>query len=197
MQVLRDDSHKYTIDGVRVPGVTEVIAAAGYMGNTAYYNDDARDKGTDVHRICELHDKGTLVPEQIALCHPGKPEYYGYLEAWKKFRAETGFVPTEIELIVGHPTLLYAGTLDRTGEYCGCETVADIKSGSPVWWHAVQTAGYGGLVSTLVPRIGVYLKDTGRYVVYEHDDYMDWDKWLTALNLWKIKEPHGRNMERD
>ena len=187
MQVERDDNHRYTIDGVRVPSVTQVIKAAGYMGNTAHYTDEARDRGTYVHKVTELHDLGTLVVAKV------EEWALPYLFAWRKFRADAGFVPEEIELIVGHPTLLYAGTLDRLGDYGGCNMLVDIKTGSPEPWHAIQARAYAEPISGLCPRMGVYLSADGKYKIVNHEGWHDWDAFRAALDTWKWKERHGLN----
>lgn len=191
MEVKRDANHRYTIDGVCVPSVTQVIKAAGYMGNTAHYTDESRDRGTYVHAVTAAWDTGNLVMEQVYAL--GLEYTLPYLEAWKKFRAETGFEPTEIELIVGHPTLMYAGTLDRSHRGCLTKTICDIKTGSPAPWHAIQTAAYAGCLSGIWQRCGVYLAGTGAYKLEWHEGFDDWDAFVAALSAWKWKAKHGLN----
>ena len=191
MKIERDANHKYTIDDQPVPGVSEILQGVGYV-DTRYFDAESRQRGTAVHKVCELWDKGTPIPGLAKF-----PELHGYLEAWKKFRAEAGFKPEEIEYVVGHPALMYAGTLDRLGDMDGSNLLVDIKTGTPAWWHPIQTAAYGGMVMGTGPRMGVYLRGNGDYRIESHNDYMDWDRFVWALNIWKEKEPHGLNRRDD
>jgi hypothetical protein len=190
MEVIRHPDHTYTIDGVKVPGVTTVIRSAGYM-NPGRYTAEARNRGTYVHKVCELWDKGTLVLAKV------EEWALPYLFAWRLFCQDTGFKSEEIEYVVGHPTLMYAGTLDRLGDCGGENTLVDIKTGSAEAWHAVQSKAYAEPVSSLCPRLAVYLSDNGKYKVEEHKGFDDWPAFRAALDTWKWKERHGLNRRDD
>ena len=45
------EKHEYRLDGVRLPSVTQIIADAGLYGNTSYFTDYSRDRGSFVHQI--------------------------------------------------------------------------------------------------------------------------------------------------
>ena len=65
----------------------------------------------------------------------------GYLNAWIRFRSETGFKPELVEQKFHHPKLNYAGTPDRTGWIEGQYGVLDLKKMLTVpHWVGVQTA---------------------------------------------------------
>jgi len=190
MNIERDDAtHTYTIDGDPVPGVSAILQGVGYV-DPRHFDDESRQRGKDAHLACELHDKGRPL---LGLALPKFDRIRGYVEAWKKFRKDTGFKPTKIEQIIGHPTLRYAGQLDRVGVLVGFSTLADIKTGQPAWWHPIQTAAYAGAEDPFIPRMGVYLKDNGDYRIESHDDWQDWDRFVWALNVWHEKEKHGLN----
>ena len=77
----RESDHSYWFDGIRVPGVSEIIEGAGLTDPNAqkYYTKFHADRGTAVHKACELYDKGILDEDSL------DPEVVGYLEAYKKF----------------------------------------------------------------------------------------------------------------
>ena len=104
-----DERHRYEVDGVPVPSVSEIMrfAAREVYGNVNQYTlDHAADRGTQVHAAClQLDTTGTvditsdLVP---------------YLEAYAAFvRKETPqWMALEQPLNVDTE---YAGTIDRVG----------------------------------------------------------------------------------
>ena len=190
MLIERDANHKYTIDDQPVPGVSEILQGVGYV-DSRHFNAESRRRGTHVHIVTAAWDRGDLVMGQVHRL--GLDYTLPYLEAWKKFRNDTGFVPTEIECVVGHPTLMYAGTLDRLGDWDGERVLVDIKTGGPEPCHGVQTKAYAEPVSPLLPRFGVYLSDDGKYKVHEYRLWDDWDAFVAALSVWKWKERHGLN----
>lgn len=133
-----EGAHRYTYNGVMVPNVTSVLEAT--LDQFAHVPADrleyAREIGQAVHTATALYDLDDLVFDSVPLA------VLPYLEAWIRFRSETGFMPSGIEERVFHPRHFYAGTLDRTGELFGVDSLIDIKSGVLMPSVGPQTAAY-------------------------------------------------------
>jgi hypothetical protein len=174
-------THTYTVGGVVVPSVTQVIKSAGLVDDR-WFNEAARDRGRIVAIAIELHSKDNLayVPDG----------YQGYVDAWEKFRDETGFVPHVVEQPVYHVSYGYAGTPDAVGKMAERDAIIDVKTGCDSPHYSLQTAGYGGMFrvgSRGYDRYCVFLNDNGKYKIRQHTDPRDWDVFLAALKIvhWK------------
>lgn len=192
-------THTYLLQGVQVPNVTLITdSLASYAGIPAGVLEKARQRGEAVHYATELYDRGELdmasVPDSIM----------GYLNAWARFRDETGFTPFEdgIEAKVYSPTYRYAGTLDRAGTF---ERMKRIRPSVPVLLDlkatytilaAVepQTAGYmQAWNETRTPklqrRFAVHLKKDGAYTLHECREPSDLSVFTSALTChnWKAR----------
>ena len=58
--IFYDEGHEYQVDGERVPSVSEVlrfISREVYGDVNQYTLDNAADRGTRIHKACELLDK--------------------------------------------------------------------------------------------------------------------------------------------
>lgn len=120
----------YTIDGKFYRRVTSLIKEYGlYPDYPAGGN--AMEFGKNVHKACELWDKGVLDMDTL------DPALVPYLEQWKAI-IKRGYLWTYIEHTVVSKTYGYAGTLDRAVNNC----IYDIKTGYPASWHGVQLALY-------------------------------------------------------
>ena len=184
MIILTDD-HRYIDDdtGQEYPSVTKVIQSAGLMGwmpQGEYY----LERGSFVHEATALDDQGLLDESTV------DPVVAPYLEAWRRYRAESGFVPELIERSFLHPTYRYCGTIDRDG--------LDIKTGAPCKWHILQAAAYYALmrgnsiprVSSITRWVSVYLKPDGTYNTHIYplaDLVREFVTFTSALNIhnWK------------
>lgn len=178
----------------RLISVTQVLTAVGLIDNT-WYTTFARDRGTYVHRMLELYERGVLdeaaVPE----------DYLGYLEGYRGWVAEAQAVRTRVEIRLPDPTEGYAGTIDWLGRLGQAPALVDFKTGAPCPWHQLQLAGYHQLVArTLtgtatkphnVRRFGLYLTADGRYQQIPYTDRKDFARWMDALNLARWKDSHG------
>jgi len=87
---------------------------------------------------------------------------FPYLEAWRKFRKESGFVPEQIEPPMMSTAYKYAGTPDRIGELPG-----------------------------RIKRAAVELHDDGTYKLIPFTDRQDWNLWLSVLAVHNWKKNHG------
>ena len=177
------DTHTYRVDGVVVPHVTGVLESERL---TDYSHVDplvlqvAQIRGDFVHKLTALDDKGILDVATI------DPSLAPFLDAWRKFRRETWFLPGMVEERLFHPVYRYAGTLDRVGLLDGERVLLDIKTGPILDGAALQTAAYAACLPVpMDKRMGVRLKDNGTYSVETFEDEHDEEIFLAALALYK------------
>jgi hypothetical protein len=183
--------HTYTVGTQRVPGVTATLAPlVDYSMIPKAVLERAQQLGTAVHRMTELYDLDDLDEEGLS------DELLPFLTAWRKFRAETGFVPELIEKRFHHPALRFAGTLDRTGLISGRRALVDIKKMltlGPV--VGVQLAAYAELCRVngheVQDRYGLGLRKDGTYRLVPFTDKGDWPVFLSLLTLRNYKDKHG------
>lgn len=121
--VFYDTGHIYELDGVQLPSVSEMtrfISREIYGTVTQFTLDNAAERGTKVHKLCEALDKygECEAPEDVS----------GYVMAYLKFLKEHKPEWKEIETAHYHPDKIYAGTLDRYGTLDGRSAVVDIKT---------------------------------------------------------------------
>lgn len=137
-------THTYTVDGVRLPSVTEVtrFCAYDYKSAQPWLAEAAARRGTAIHEACALIDYGEE-PEE-------PPEISGYLTAYRRFLKDCHPNWELIEYPMGSLTLGVAGTLDRFGTMGGESVLLDIKTGQ---LHTValraQLTGYSRLLREL------------------------------------------------
>lgn len=118
-------AHRYTVDGVEVPSVTEVCRFLSYdqKSDKPWLAKAAADRGTRVHAACAAIDYG-IDPEETE-------DISGYLKAYRRFLKDYRPDWEGIEYTVGDAVLGIAGTIDRFGTlYDGRTCILDIKTGS-------------------------------------------------------------------
>ena len=184
-------AHRYTKDGILVPNVTGVLEPIiDYAGVPAWTLERARQIGSAVHLATELDDRDDLVEDSVAT------EIVPYLDAWRRFRLETGFVPETIEERVFSPRHWYAGALDRSGPAPdnGDPSLFDIKSTSTLMPSTgPQLAAYLEARNyrrkdKVKRRFAVQLKPDGTYRLQEYKDKADFSVFLACLTLhnWAV-----------
>lgn len=184
-----DQGHKYTLDGEEIPSVSELcrFLSREIYGTVAQYTlDQAADRGTQVHKLCEaldLYGKAD-VPDDLLL----------YLQAYIQFRRDHSVHWERIEAAFHHPKDRYAGTIDRYGVLDGEKALLDIKTN-----YAVQKplcAASLNLYRRMLEANGLtvdrlyilHLKKDGAYQLlpYGADDALP-DALLTLHNTLKKK----------
>lgn len=120
---LDEVTHRYTLDGKPLDGLTSTIQEAGLIRNAGdpWY----LERGTAIHKATQYFDEGCLDEETVDF------QIAGYLESWKRFRKDQNYNPTHIEWKTYHPILMVGTTIDRL-------PLLDIKSGAPEAWHMLQ-----------------------------------------------------------
>lgn len=187
-------AHVYTVDGERWPSVTEILKAVGLSTDWSRLPPAAReaaekkrDLGQKVHEACRLLDQGELSWGSL------DDAIFPYVEAWEGYLKHRGIVDTvAIETIVAHPTLRYAGTLDRivTLEHETTPLLVDIKIGDPDDAAGqFQTAAYAGtFIDRAFHRECVRLYPTRRAVVSPYNQHRDdWKVFQAALTVFRAQ----------
>jgi PD-(D/E)XK nuclease superfamily len=181
------ESHIYRLNGVEIVSVTQALTEAGLIDLT-YYREWHSDRGRAVHAACHYDDEGDLDQDSVA------PELRGYLRAYRRFKEESGFVPTVMERPLYCPTWRFGGTVDRLGHLPQYPHVLmDLKTGVPIPSTDLQLAAYAWLVSEPRKwrRLSVYLHRDGTYntAVPKAAFQEDWNAFLGALTVanWKRK----------
>ncbi len=187
------ERHEYSVGGVIIPSVTQMLDAMGLKSGTEWMTPEHSQRGTFVHTACQLLDEDDLDEETLDI------ELKGYVEAYKKFKSESGFKVELIEYRVCSRIYGFAGTLDRTGTIKEHYCVLDIKSGVKQPCDALQTAGYmialseekGWEKKARCQRYALYLCKDGTYKLQQHANHTDKDVFLSALAVCKWKKENG------
>jgi RecB family exonuclease len=166
MLTFDEAKHEYKLADRPILSVTQIIKAVRGVDDR-WFTDEARDRGTSVHRTVEAFIK--YGDEE---CHP---LLAGYLEAFKRAQKELEFDIVESELLVYSSAFRYAGTLDLVAILRGDTTVIDFKTGSDLPSYALQTAAYAAAYEELrgIPitkRAGLYLAGDGSYKLVPHEE---------------------------
>ena len=188
-----DEKHEYWYDGERIPSVSEVLRFASretYSTVNQVILDEAKDRGTRVHKACEDIDKtGTVdVDADIA----------GYVKAYVKFVKDHKPKWELIEKAMMHPSKEYAGTLDRYGTIDGTRyCILDIKTTSKINKQLVapQLHAYRKILLDNDPvrasgtaLLSLQLKKDGTYKLDQHEDGKPlWDACLTLHKAFEKK----------
>lgn len=179
--------HIYRVNGIAVRSVTKILADAGisdFSGVRPEVLRYAQERGTKVHRAAEFSDQNDLDESTL------DPKIGGYVEGWRKFRRDSGFVPRLIESIVYCPKFVYIGCLDREGLMPKFgPTVLDLKTGEECESWPIQIAAYvraavGERYCMGHRRAAVQLRKNGTYnlLMYPQRDFArDWDRFRRAL----------------
>ncbi len=131
LKLFDPELHIYRSKGIRLPGATDIIKAAGLI-DTEWMTDEARWRGKCVHKGVELINKNRIdwetVDEFIA----------GYLHSYRKFISTTGFEIVGCE----EPCFddAFACMPDIWGYLNKVPTIIELKSGPVKSWVAIQTA---------------------------------------------------------
>jgi hypothetical protein len=177
--------HVYRLNGEKLISVTTVLREAKLFDYKGSDGGMAMDRGTAVHEATEHLDKGDF--KKAREINP----ITGYVDAWEKFRADTGVEILGIEEPVYHPIYLYAGMTDRRVLWKGKEGVIDIKTGIRAPWHCIQTMAYAKTYNRPLLRFSLYVDRKGDYYLDEHKDPGDWDVFRSALAIVNWKRRNG------
>lgn len=189
-----EEAHAYYWQGVRVPNVTSILGRLDEEDLARIppaVLEYARLRGTMVHKACEFYDQGRLNESSI------DPQIAGYVAGWKRFRAETGYVPELTEYRFYNETLGYAGCLDSMGKFRGGWAILDRKTGAPLPSHGPQLAAYQHAPMPddsrrAFRRFAIQLTSDGDYKVHPYTDSADWRVFVSLLNVNEWRTKHGK-----
>jgi len=176
-----------------IPGVSEILQKAGITDFSMidpWILKKAQDRGTEIHKITEEHDRGNVsIPDDY-----DHHRYYPYLQAWVDFLDDYQVEIKEIEIKTYSRNFLYAGTIDRVlviedqkGDKETC--IVDIKCGGKWPSYPLQLAAYAYAykeetkADEMLSRMCVYLKKDETYEVDIPCDTGDTEIFLTALRI--------------
>jgi hypothetical protein len=179
-----EDSHTYSLDGRRLISTTQAISI---LDDRPKVDRQYLERGRLVHFATELYDRGHLDESII------DDDVRGRLEAYIKFRKDTGFEPVYIEHPLFHPEHFYAGRIDRVGILNNWQDLIDIKSGVKARIDELQAIAYWELCrANSIPikkQFDLYLKENGTYRLepVEHRRSL-LPVFLAALTVTRWKE---------
>lgn len=147
-EITREErSHTYwRKDGYRVVGITELLAAMGYLGK-GYFNDEALRRGKNVHLALHYFAKGTLDPKSLS------PRIRPYFDSAVELLTQKGAKIVLSEAYVFDPLSAVACQLDAIWQVGEEQIVVDYKStalasNAIAEWVKYQTgAAVNGLTS--------------------------------------------------
>ena len=104
-------AHVYTVDGAAVRSATQILDDAAltvdYSEIPPHQLRKARNRGIHVDACCDLLDEGDDVLDWSSV----HPDAVGYVNAWRRFRADHDYRPHASQIPLYHPEQDYAGTL--------------------------------------------------------------------------------------
>jgi hypothetical protein len=191
--VFDEGTHTYSVDGRIIPSVTTIIRPLhDFADIPAAVLERKRVLGTAVHLACELDDRDEL--DDAAT----DAEVMGYVAGWRKFRSDSGAKVLMNEQKLYHPTLMFAGQLDRLLMLRnGVTALIDLKT-SVTMSNAfgVQLAGYALLLEDQdIPRNalhGLQLRANGAYKLHSYPDPNDAACFRALLSVYHWVEQKTR-----
>lgn len=181
-------SHTYTLDGRRLPSVTQVLEPLQILeGIPAETLELARDRGHKVHHAIAL-----MLQKHLEWSSVGT-DIMGYVLAAKRFIQECSVRVLVVEHRLCDPGLKVAGTVDLIGIMGAKTGLFDWKAVAQVSrTAALQTAGYDYLYRKKMGgrpmgRYAVQLFEDETYKLYPFEDPRDQQWFMSALNLWHWK----------
>jgi hypothetical protein len=141
--VFDDLDHRYELDGVTVPSVTQILTRSGLIDFSSippFVRDAALDRGRKVHQAIHYFNERDL---DVDAFEADFPLYAPYLRAWMAFCDQRRFVPVLNEQRIASRRHQVAGTLDCLGVLDGTAVLLDFKTGRPADVACdLQTAAY-------------------------------------------------------
>lgn len=198
MVTLDQETHTYrTADGVVVPGVTSILKPLVTLsGIPRDVLERKRDLGQRVHAACHYFSEGDLDESSV------EPDVAPYLDAFRRFVAESGIRIVANELIVHDPVANYAGQLDLIGDIGRMRWLIDLKSCAQLPFAVgPQTAAYARAHSVgrqrppIDCRGALRLQPDRRFRLVPLRDPDDWAVFTACQTLYRYHSKHGKDLE--
>lgn len=131
-----DDRHRYTVNGVEYPSVTQVLSGRrSGPGSGPPVTSPDLTRGTRVHYEVEDIVAPDVSVDALLADNDPEPRLDGYRKAWKLAQAQLRFRPLLTEVRVFNELLGYCGQVDLVGlvetssfPWFALPAVADLKS---------------------------------------------------------------------
>lgn len=186
--IFYDTGHEYRVDGEIVPSVSQILrflSREEYDDINQYRLDNAAERGTAVHKACEV-----LYKYKTVECDS---EIEPYIQAFVQFLKDHVCEFTDIENPIADTVLGVAGTPDFCGLVDGEESIVDLKAQSAIKKTLVkaQLNAYKNLrIANGKPEpkklYCLQLMNTGKYRLYPVA--IDDTEFLSCLALHKATE---------
>jgi hypothetical protein len=182
-------THRYSVDGVEYPSVTQVLAIAG-LTDWTYCTEWVRERGSIVHKAVHLALTSGL--DWSTLHESMHPYVSAALQVIEDLGAET--IASEQRIFSS--LYGYAGTLDWIGNVNGKRTLWDWKTGPIVPAYGLQTAAYAEAYAEesgdrIDRRYGVRLNADGTYDIVPFTDRHDIVNFHAAVRIVNWKRERG------
>lgn len=178
--------------------VTRILAKVGIIDTDApYFTDEARDRGTAVHKATEMVDDDTLDWGSIEGDELMTERVRGY-EQWRKDMPHIRILYRELEVV--SETFGYVGHIDIVAEDTQCERrsiwVIDIKPPGKSAWHGLQLAAYKRAFRETFPeykdrpvkRFNLRLGGPRGHKLEPQTDTTDWGVFQASIIVAKFIE---------
>lgn len=192
--IFYDDSHTYEVDGQQLSSVSEVLrflSREEYGDIDQYRLDNAAERGTAVHKACEMLYKYKTVECDAEI----EPYVMAFLQFLKDHKCDF----TDIERPLADTELGIAGTPDYCGTVDGEEAIVDLKAQSAIKKTLVKSQL--NAYKLLRERNGkpevkrlycLQVMNTGKYRLYPVGiDSAEFDACYTLHTAQKKKHPRG------
>jgi hypothetical protein len=191
MQMVIDfcvDTHTYTVDGIVLPSVTQIISTL--IDREQYYAPGSADRGTYIHERCAELTNGTL---NHAWLSSNEPEIYAYVYQWSMYLDDYNLTGLPAITERAYANTVYAGTVDY---YCPVKSyLVDIKTGidtrQSVKCAELQLIAYNNLIGQKIDNMQVVYISQNKYKVYNLsgiDKYDASTQWQSLLNIYNLKK---------
>lgn len=176
--VLEPESHRYTLDGKPLPGVSEVLGLLGLV-DAQWYTEWSRTRGTAVHLALRFYLENDLDWKSI------DPRIQGYVQSAIRFLEDAKVTAEIVEKPLGSRIYRFCGTPDLVGTAFGDPSIIDWKSGGLTDVVGLAMSGYDILAGfSYRRRIAVQLQEDGS-LAKKRDlkDPKDYPRFLSAVDL--------------
>ena len=167
---LDEESHSYWLGERRIPGISELLKHWRFIDDT-YYTEEGREVGRAVHAAVHDIELGGAAAHEFT-----NPKILHRIDEYLRFKSEKDFRMKRVEQIYADPSGRYACRIDLLGTFgdSAVGSIVEIKCGSELAWHKLQTGGQKRCIVEhsldLLRRFALYLPAKGRYNLKEHTD---------------------------
>ena len=172
--------HEYRLDGEIIPGISQLLRAAGLLGDVERLPAQAREAGTARHAWIEADLHGRLNPRKI-IPEAVRPWVYAARAALR----DTGARVLGIELLVLNRAVPYATKLDALVSWREGTWIWDWKTGGAWPSYPAQLALAALCLRERPRRACIFLNRRGRYRIEEHADPHDYTVAADVIRRWK------------